>query len=298
MEESVKNENAVEEIKFEEPKGVCEKSTSLVKDYFTEDGSGKIKELANLFGQSESELKKEFGVFKAKKVYKKLNYFIDTKRLLNADIIDSLNVATKYGFYGVTVYPTALPLAVGLLSGGSVKVRTIIDYPCGESSFKTLKCAIKSAIKDGANELLLCLSSYSVRNEDGKELLKKVKKLVKRAKATPLSIMLDTAILSRAEIENAIKTLLSVGANSFALTDSSGELDKNLSVEFSQTFSGKTSIECFDKIKCVEVAISTLLGGVNMLTTANCQELVLDFSKKINACEVEECQALDKCDKE
>ena len=84
MEESLKND--IEEIKIEQSG-----ESSLVKDYFKDDQSGKIKKLADLFGQSELELKKEFASFKAKKVYKKLNYFIDGRFRLNADVLDILN---------------------------------------------------------------------------------------------------------------------------------------------------------------------------------------------------------------
>ena len=296
MEESIKTENAIEEVKLEDSTP-CE-AQSLVKDYFTEDTSGKIKELADLFGQSEAELKKEFGVFKAKKVYKKLNYFIDGRFRLNGDIIDMLNTATKYGFYGVTVYPSTLPLAVSLLSGGSVKVRALVDYPSGESSFKAVKYSLKQAIKLGADEVLVTLSSYEIKNGEEKSLFKKVRKLVKTAKGKCVSVLLDTAVLSRAEVEKVINLLWTAGITSACFTRVNGELDKNLAIDCSQLIYDKLNVECFDDISCSEVAVSTLLGGISMITSEYCQEIVLDFSKKINACEQVECQALDKSDKE
>ncbi|MBQ3234651.1 MAG: hypothetical protein IJA97_00655 [Clostridia bacterium] len=297
MEENLKSESEVEELKFEEPSKACEQQ-SLVKDYFTVDESGKIKELANLFGQSEAELKKEFGVFKAKKVYKKLNYFIDTRMKLNGDIIDMLNTATKYGFYGVTVYPTALPLAVSLLNGCGVKVRALVDYPSGESSYKAVRYALKQAVNRGADEVLVALSCYEIKNGDEKDVFKKVRKLVKRAKTKPVSVLLDTSVLSRAEVERVMNLLWTSGIYSVVLARQNGELDKNLAIECAQSYGDKINVECFDDITCSEVAVSTLLGGVNMLCSESCQDIVLDFSKKINACEVEDCQALDKTSKE
>lgn len=297
MEESLKNENSVEEVKIsEEPLNASE--PSLVKDYFTEDESGKIKELANLFGQSEGELKKEFGVFKAKKVYKKLNYFIDNRFRLVGDVIDMLNTATKYEFYGVTVYPTALPLAVSLLSGGNVKIRALIDYPSGESSYKAVKYSLKRAVKERADEILVAFSPYTVKNADEKESLKILKKLAKKAKNKRFSVLLDTSVLSKAELDYALNLLVNGGVSSVALHRLNGEVDKSLVVEFAEKFSGRLSVECFDDVNCSEVAVSTLIGGVNMLTSEYCQEIVLDFSKKINACEPSDCQVLDKTNKE
>ncbi len=294
MENLVKRD--IEEIKLEDLPVSNEQS--FVKDYFTEDGSQKIKELADLFGQSECELKKEFGSFKAKKVYKKLNYFIDNRFKLNGDIINLIKTAEKYGFYGVTVYPTALPLAVALLVGSSVKVRALIDYPSGESSFKTIKYSLKQALNDGAEEFLISLSAYEFKNDDNREIFKKVKKLVKKADGNKVSVLLDTAILSRAELEKIINLLWVSGIYSIVLMRSQGELDKNLAIELASFAGDRINVECLCDINCSEVAVSTLLGGVSMLTTEYCQEIVLDFSKKINACDSVDAQPLDKTDKE
>ena len=47
--------------------------SNVIKEYFLhEEGRSCMKDLADLFGQSEGEMSKEFGVFKAKKLYKKL----------------------------------------------------------------------------------------------------------------------------------------------------------------------------------------------------------------------------------
>lgn len=291
MEESLKND--IEEIKIDSAS-----ETSLIKDYFKEDQSGKIKKLADLFGQSELELKKEFASFKAKKVYKKLNYFIDGRFRLNGDVLDILNTATKYGFYGVTVYPTVLPLAVSLLYGDSVKIRVLIDYPYGESTLKSKRSEIKRAIKGGANECLVCVSSYLIKNAEEKDFIKSVQKLVKTTGDGNLSLLLDTAILSKAEIERVINLVVSEGVYSVVLSRSKGALDKNLVGELASVFSGKIKVECFDDINCSELAVSTLLGGVDVITSEYCEDIVLDFSKKINACDSEDVQALDKTVKE
>ncbi len=294
MEDLVKSD--VIEIKLEDINKIDE--PSYVKEYFTEDDGKKLKELADLFGQSEGELKKEFGSFKAKKVYKKLNYFIDNRYLLSGDIINEIKTAEKYGFYGVTVYPTALPVATTLLFGTSVKVRALVDYPSGESSYKTVKHALKHAVKQGADEILITLSSYRFKNEEEKDFFKGVRKLVKMAKERKVSVLVDTAVLSRAELEKVINVLWVSGISSIVLSKSQGELDKILAVELSNFASDKLNVECMCDVSCSDVAVSTLLGGVSMLTTEYCKEIVLDFSKKINACEKQDVQPLDKTDKE
>ena len=109
-----------------------EKGVAETKDYFTPQKNKASKELAELFGQSENQLKKEFGIYKAKKIYKKLSYFVDAKAKLREEVIKELQNAKKRELYSVLVYPTQVSLAKLILKGTETKVRAVINFPSGE----------------------------------------------------------------------------------------------------------------------------------------------------------------------
>ncbi len=271
---------------------------SLIKEFFTEEESENIKDLADLFGQSEQELKKEFGSFKAKKIYKKLNYFIDNRFKLKSDLKSSLETAVKYGFYGVTVFPNLLKFAKNTLKGTELKVRVLINYPCGEDDFKTVKHSAKLCKTYGAHEIAVTLSSFIYKNFDSQETVKQIKKLKQIVKNKKLVIIIDSANFSRTEIEKVIKLLISCGIRYILIENTKSRVEINVLEDAVKLLEDKIFIECKDKISCAEQTVSTLSLGIDFLTSEYAPEIATDLSKKINATSEINTEALDKTDKE
>ncbi len=265
---------------------------SLVKDFFVKDGANSAKELATLFGQSEVEFQKEFGSYKAKKIYKKLGMILDATTLVREEVVAKLKILPVYGFYGVSVQPFILPLVKHALKGSGVTVRALIAYPYGAETYKTLKCAVKQAVEMNADELLLSISPYEVKNFDGKELIKKVKKLKKLSRKKPLIALLDSSVLTLSELDGVIINLLNAGIDGISIKCEG--VDKNLIESVVQSTSGKISVELMSNVCSAEDAVSVLLSGINLLTTSNCEQIATDLNKKINTVGCDKPQTVDK----
>ena len=296
MEENLKVNQV--ESETEETQNNKNGSSSFIKDFFIEEQAEKIKDLADLFGQSEAEIKKEFGNFKAKKIYKKLNYFIDNRFRLSKDLKSCLELAVKHEFYGVTVFQSAMEIAKNTILGSKVKLRVLVNYPQGEDDFNTVKCAVKLAKRGGADEIAVMLSAFYYRNYDSLETVKRVKKLLRVARNKKLVIILDSANLSRIEIENAIKTLISSGVYNILIANSKARLDRDALNDAIKLCTDKVFIECLDKISLAEPTVSILTSGVDFLTSEYAPEIVTDLNDKINANTESGCKPLDKTDKE
>ncbi len=271
---------------------------SLIKEFFTEEENENIKDLADLFGQSEQELKKEFGSFKAKKIYKKLNYFIDNRAKLKTELKSSLETAVKYGFYGVTVLPSLLKFAKNTLKESELKVRVLINYPYGEDDFKTVKRSAKLCKIYGADEIAVMLSSFTYKNFDNQETIKQIKKLKRVTRSKKLIVIIDGGNFSRTEIEKVIKLLISCGIRYILLENTKARLEINVLEDAVKLCEDKIFIECKDKISCAEQTVSTLSLGIDFLTSEYAPEIAIDLSKKINATSEINTQPLDKTDKE
>ena len=162
-----------------ETRQIINKDKQIIKEYFLKDTQQmSIKELANLFGQSEGEMSKEFGAFKAKKLYKKLDYLLIDNTLFFEEFIKKCALAIKYGFKGITVLPSFVSRAKSALIDKSLEVRALIDYPLGEETFKSKLFSTKLAIKNGANALLLSLPTSAIKNGDYKKTAKEFKKIM------------------------------------------------------------------------------------------------------------------------
>lgn len=289
----IKQENAqIEEIKLDEIP-VKTEETSLVKDFFVKENGTSKKDLASLFGQSEFELQKEFGSYKAKKIYKRLNMFIDGNNSLKDEIVAKLDLSTKYAFYGVTVFPAHVPLAKNRLKNSGVKVRALVGYPFGLDGYKCTKYSLKQTVEKGADEIVLTIPSYAIKNGELKELSKFVKKLKKYVRKKPFILSLDARALTLAEIESAVNSLSCLDIFAINISIYSG-VDKNLIESVVSAVAGRTQVEYFSDVCSAEDAVSVLLSGVNLLSTHACEQVVSDLNKKINTTG---CQAPESVDK-
>ncbi len=293
-------ENEVIDILDKEREEIVDKKRepSFIKNFFTEEKVENIKELAELFGQSETEIKKEFGAFKAKKIYKKLNYLIDNRFRLKKDVVSLLETAVKYDFYGVSVYPSALKLAKNVLKGSDVKLRVLLNFPLGENDFKAVKYSVKLSRQSGADEIAVMLSAFSFKNYESVEITKQIKKLIKTAKNKKLVIMFDSANLSRIELENAITTCISLGIRSVLILNGNARLDREVVDDAVKISSNKVFLECKEGVCTAEQTVSMLVSGIDFLTSEHATEIVADLNDKINASTESGCKPLDKTDKE
>lgn len=255
------------------------------------------KDLASLFGQSENQLKKEFGCFKAKKIYKKLSYFVDSKAKLREELIKEFQNAKKWEFHSVAVYPTQVALAKLVLKGTATKVRALINFPSGEEFFKVTSRGIRKVFEMGADEIGVMISSYSVLNDYAKEQSKFIKKLTAKYKKRSFIVMLDVTSLTPVDIEKGIKALKGCGAEALMLVNFNGGFAKNVILESVLALNGKAHLECFAKISSLEDAVSLLLDGVNVLTLNNATIIAKELSDKVNLVS-EDIELLDKSQKE
>ena len=273
------NEEASKEITTQ-PQTKSEGEQSVIKEFFLSGGSE--RELGALFGQSETELKKEFGSYKAQKIYRKLNYFIDSRSKLLGEVKSALKEALKYGYRSVTVFPSVIALSKSVLNG-AIKVRALINYPYGEDLEKSINYQVKQAIKSGADEVLVPFSAFLFRCGDSTEVISYYKKLIKSARVRRVSILLDLAVLTLPEVESAISLVISSGISSVVLAFEGGvgPVSKAVIEDALSISMGLVKVECIAPISKAEDAISTLINGVDLITSKSAQEISRDLSMKI-----------------
>ena len=284
MEEEVKSEVIeIEELPIEELEE--NENCKAIKEYFLkEENPSCMKELADLFGQSEGEMSKEFGVFKAKKLYKKLNYLIVDNTLFYEEFVKRLNEAVKYGFKGVTVLPNAVKKAKQFLLGKGVEVRTVIDYPLGEELSKSRLQSVKTAVKNGADSLIVTLPISLIKNGEYKRAVKEFNKLYRKAKKRKVSVLIDFLKVNFNEVKPFIESVTAKGKvysvipyNSF-LSVMNFVAVKDL-CELSMT---SCIVEGAGKIESATEIITALNNGASEILSPDCPFIAQELDGKIN----------------
>ena len=208
----------VKEIKIQE-ETLTESEPSIIKEFFL--SSSSERELSALFGQSETELKKEFGSYKAQKIYRRLNSFIDSRDKLLGEVKTALKEALKFGFNSVTVFSNVVSIAKSVVKG-AVKVRALVNYPYGEEVQKAINYQIKCAVREGADEVLIPLSVFAFRTLASEELTKLLKKSVAVARGKRVYALIDLSVLTLPEVESAIAILINSGVYGAVLSNENG----------------------------------------------------------------------------
>jgi len=121
--------------------------------------------------------------------------------------------AQQYSFAAVCVPPFFVPDAVQLLSSSPVKVGTVAGFPTGYSTTGAKVEEIKRAIDDGADEIDVVINICAVKNNNWKYVRDDIDRVATaaRLKSKLLKIILETGLLTEAEITKLCEICLEVG---------------------------------------------------------------------------------------
>lgn len=260
-----------------------ETAQNAVKRYFTAPKE-KIKEIADIFGEPEETVMEEYKVFKAKKLFKKLDYFITDLPFSDENFKSRCLLADKYSMFGVTVLPTAVASAKSALAG-KIAVRAIISYPYGEDLFKVKIKAIKEAVRKGADGIAVVLSSGALLCGENKTVVKEIKSYIKAAKKRRVTVAMDSSKLSPLQTESclaAIKNLPGVHSVAVFSSDTGGALRIDALKDVVKTLDKKVGVEAIGEVKTLEGAINYFKNGVSGLTSKNGVDIAVDAENKIS----------------
>ena len=226
----------------------------------------------------------EYKVFKAKKLFKKLDYFITDLPFSDENFKSRCLLADKYSMFGVTVLPTAVASAKSALAG-KIAVRAIISYPYGEDLFKVKIKAIKEAVRKGADGIAVVLSSGALLCGENRTVVKEIKSYIKAAKKRRVTVAMDSSKLSPLQTESclaAIKNLPGVHSVAVFSSDTGGALRIDALKDVVKTLDKRVSVEAIGEVKTLEGAINYFKNGVSGLTSKNGVDIAVDAENKIS----------------
>lgn len=258
--------------------------SSAIKDYFVKETGLSINEMSELFGQSEEEVLKEFGYYKAKKLYSKLDYIIDEPQITVDEFKSRCLIAEKYGFKSVTVLPTFVGLAKNILKGKNVLVRALISYPFGEDLDKVKYYSVKKTVQMGADAFLIMVSVNKIKRGLYKLVAKDVKKIVKYSGKKQVTVMLDLDYLTPLEIESSAKAIVK-DSKVYSIMPSSLFLNNSIDVQIIKDIftavNGKCYVESGGKIKSATETVSLLTAGAFGVSSKSCPTIAEELNNKI-----------------
>ena len=160
---------------------------------------------AVIFGQSDQELETEFKAYKARKLFRKINYDILDNEFDTATLKQKCDEAVKSGVGSITVLPNFIKDCQRFLRGQNIKVCSVVGYPYGEEFFKTKLFQTKRAVAYGADEIYACVSISEIKNGNYTMIGREVKRLVNACRDRPLCVVIETCALTSVQLERACR---------------------------------------------------------------------------------------------
>jgi deoxyribose-phosphate aldolase len=240
--------------------------------------------MAVLFGQTEEEISKEYGSYKAKKLYAKLDYILPTYYLSYEDFKAKCLVVADYGFKSITVLPNYIGISKDLLKGKNVLVRALISYPYGEDFSNVKYYAVKQAIKLGADAIAVVLSARCIKNGNYKVITKSLKRIVKIAKNRPVSAIIDANCISSYEMEKITK-IISKECKLYSIMPYFFKEDKSKYLDTVKgvitAVNGKCHVDFGGEVSEVLDVVNIFSAGANSITNSLNLEVANELNIKI-----------------
>jgi deoxyribose-phosphate aldolase len=126
-------------------------------------------------------------------------------RISETKVRQYLKEAKQADLYGVSVDPRWVPLATEVLTGNGTKVIARVSYPLGNTPTVPKVAEVEWVVKNGSPnlEIQTALNTSAFKSGHYDYVREELDALVKAANGRPLSVILQTPLLSQAEVAAA-----------------------------------------------------------------------------------------------
>ena len=184
-----------------------------------------------------------------------------------ADIQVLCREAAAYGFATVCVGSRFVPLAAQYLAGCDVGVCTVVGFPLGAMLSSVKAYETRVAIAEGATEIDMVIAIGELKAGDTEAVRSDIATVVEAAGQTPVKVILETCLLTDAEVVTACRLSMDAGA-AFVKT-STGFSSGGATVEDVQlmrrTVGNTLGVKASGGIRDLNAAPGMLRAGANRL---------------------------------
>ena len=204
-----------------------------------------------------------------------------TAAMLNA----ACETAHKFGVKSVCVRPCDVAFAKDILANSKVLVGTVIGFPTGSHHPKIKIAEASQAIEDGADELDMVINVGWLKSGHPELVEMEIAAVVKAAQGKCVKVILETCLLTDAEIVTACKVAVKAGAQ-FVKT-STGFGTAGATVEhvklMHETVAGKAQVKASGGIATLEDARAMIEAGATRLGTSKSGIILTELEKIVDA---------------
>ena len=191
-----------------------------------------------------------------------------------AEIINLLEEAKKYNFFGVCVNPSFVKFAKKYLKDTNIKVVTVIGFPLGQTTTESKVLETIDAIKNGADEIDMVLNCGKLKDGEYDFILNEISDIKTACQNKNLKVILETDLLSKNEIKTACELCIKAKAD-FVKTSTGfvkngiGAKAEDVKLMYDTVNSAGLGVKASGGIRDYETAIKMIDAGASRLGTSS-----------------------------
>lgn len=190
------------------------------------------------------------------------------------DVMKLLKEAREYGFLGVCVNPCNVKFAKQYLKDTDIKVVTVIDFPLGQATIESKVLETIDAVKNGADEIDMVLNDGRLKDGDFDYIVNEISAIKTAAQGHVLKVILETDLLTQAEIKRASELCIQGGAD-FVKTSTGfvkngvGAKVEDVKLMYETVHSAGLGVKASGGIRDKEAALKMIEAGATRLGTSS-----------------------------
>lgn len=190
------------------------------------------------------------------------------------DVMKLLKEAREYGFLGVCVNPCNVKFAKQYLKDTDIKVVTVIGFPLGQATIESKVLETIDAVKNGADEIDMVLNDGRLKDGDFDYIVNEISAIKTAAQGHVLKVILETDLLTQAEIKRASELCIQGGAD-FVKTSTGfvkngvGAKVEDVKLMYETVHSAGLGVKASGGIRDKEAALKMIEAGATRLGTSS-----------------------------
>ncbi|RMA77510.1 deoxyribose-phosphate aldolase [Metamycoplasma subdolum] len=198
------------------------------------------------------------------------------------DITKLIDEAKQYNFYTVCVAPYWVKHCKEKLARTDTKVITVIGFPLGYNVTSVKVFETKIAIDHGADEIDMVINIGALKEKKYEYVLNEIKAIKKECGNVPLKVIVETALLTEAEIRKVTELVMQSGAE--FIKTSTGFSFRGASFDdikiMKEIAKNKLLIKASGGIKSGDDAIEMVKLGASRLGMSKSVDIMEDLKNK------------------
>lgn len=275
--------DGVEDKKLAKKRKKEDKKEKEEKGFFNRDKA--FLSLANLLNVKLEQVYDECFLFQIKKIMGRIGKVIVRYNVKESELEKLLINAIELDMAEVVVSPIYIPAIkkrVNKLALHSQKVVSFIDFPFGESLFKSKLSDVKESIKDGVDGVTVMLPTMLLEEINLKEFKSQIKKLG-RIKSVEKGVAVVATDLTSSQVKHALKSVEKSGLDSitFVFGDATEE-DIMAKLSLIHKYKGEKTVKILGNVKTAEGTVEIFKLGADLVLTPYADEIGAELIKRFD----------------